>query len=185
MRKIQYNAPVILTFAIISGIALLMGQFTDGRTTQQFFSVYQSSWLNPLTYIRLFGHVFGHIDFAHYAGNMMMILVLGPMVEERHGSRNTGLLIAITALVTGLLHCFLSPGTALLGASGIVFMLIFLASLAGMQKNRIPLTLLLVAVLYFGQEISAGLLNGDNISQLTHIIGGACGVVLGLFLRKR
>ena len=185
MRKIQYNAPVILTFAIISGIALLMGQLTDGRTTQQFFSVYQSSWLSPLTYIRLFGHVLGHVDFPHYAGNMMMILVLGPMVEERHGSRNTGFLITATALVTGLLHCFLSPNTALLGASGVVFMLIFLASLAGMQKNRIPLTLLLVAALYFGQEISAGLLENDNISQLTHIIGGACGVVLGVFLRKR
>ena len=185
MRKIQYNSPVILTFALLSAGALLLDFLTGGRTTAQFFSVYQSSWLNPLTYIRLFGHVLGHVDFAHYTGNMMMILVLGPMVEERHGSRNTFFLIAITALVTGLLHCFLSPNVALLGASGIVFMLIFLASLAGMQKNRIPLTLIAVAALYFGQEIYNGLLSADNISQLTHIIGGTCGVVLGLFLRKK
>lgn len=185
MKKIQYNAPVILTFALLAALALFLGQLTGGITNTKLFSVYRCSLADPLGYVRLFGHVLGHSDFSHFSGNIIMILVLGPMVEERYGSRNTLFLILVTAVTTGLIHCLLSPGVALLGASGIVFMLIFLASLAGMDKNRIPLTLILVAVIYFSQEIYSGLLTTDNISHLTHIIGGCCGIVLGLVLRKK
>jgi len=149
------------------------------------FSVYRSSIFDPLTYLRLFLHVLGHSSFSHYSGNILMILILGPMVEERYGSSNMFFLISITALTTGLMHSFLSPSTALLGASGIVFMLIFLASLAGMENNRIPLTLVLLTIIYFSQEIYQGLFSTDNISQLTHIVGGCCGVVSGILLRKK
>ena len=185
MKKIQYNSPVILSFAILSGLVLLLGMLTSGYTNSMFFSVYLSSWADPLTYPRLFLHVLGHSGFAHFTGNMLMILVLGPMVEERYGSKNTLILILITALATGLIHCFLSPSVHLLGASGIVFMLIFLASLSGASGKRIPLTLILVAILYFSQEIYAGISLSDNISQITHIIGGCCGIVLGFIIRKK
>ncbi len=185
MGKIQFNAPVILGFALLSAAALFLGQLTDGITTVKLFSVYRSSPLDPFTYLRLFGHVLGHQNFSHYAGNMLMILILGPMVEEKYGSRTTLFLIAFTALTTGLIHCLVSPHASLLGASGVVFMLIFLASLSGMRKNHIPLTLILVGIIYFGQEIYSGLFTPDHISQLTHIVGGCCGVVLGLLLRKK
>lgn len=185
MKRIQYNAPVILSFALLSGLALLLGTLTSGYTTTKLFSVYSASWADPFSYLRLFLHVLGHSNFAHFSGNILMILVLGPMVEERYGSKNTLFLIAVTALATGLIHCFLSPGSALLGASGIVFMLIFLASMSGMNGNGIPLTLILVAVIYFTQEVYAGLFSSDNISHLTHIIGGCCGIVLGFFLRRK
>lgn len=184
MKRIQYNAPVILTFSFLSAIVLILGEFTGGQTTRTFFSVYQSSWSDPFSYLRLFSHVLGHANFAHFSANILMILVLGPMVEERYGSRNTFFLITATAFFTGIIHIIFSSNTALLGASGIVFMLIFLASLAGMQKNRIPLTLLLVAIIYFGQEIYNGLFTPSNISHLTHIIGGLCGIVLGTILRR-
>ena len=85
--------------------------------------------------------------------------------------------------MSGLVHWFLFPGTMLLGASGIVFMMIVMASLAGMRDGCIPITLILVLVLYLGNEIVDGVMLSDNISQLTHIIGGICGAVLGL--RKR
>jgi membrane associated rhomboid family serine protease len=184
MRRLQYNAPVVLTFSLLALLAWGLGELTGGITTQKLFSVYRSSLGDPLTYFRFFGHALGHSGFAHYSGNILMILILGPMVEERYGSFHTFLLMAVTALATGIVHWFVSPYTALLGASGIVFMLIFLASLAGMRKNRIPLTLVAVTAIYFGQEIYNGLFTADNISHLTHIIGGVCGVVLGLFLRQ-
>ena len=46
-----------------------------------------------------------------------MILLLGPVLEERHGSGSLLVMIVITALVTGVINvAFLD--TALLGASG-------------------------------------------------------------------
>ncbi|MBQ3089139.1 MAG: rhomboid family intramembrane serine protease [Oscillospiraceae bacterium] len=183
LKKIQYNSPVILTFALLSLAILFLGYYTGGYSTRLCFSVYRSSLTDPFTYIRFFGHVLGHADYSHYIGNMTLLLVLGPPLEERYGSKRLLQTILATALVSGLVQFFFFPGTALLGASGIVFMLIILSSLSGGSRGRIPLTLILVCIIYIGGEIADGLLYADNISQLTHIIGGTCGGVFGLRLR--
>lgn len=181
--RLQYNSPVVLTFALISLIALWLGKLTDGWTTQYLFSVWHSSLADILTYPRMLLHVLGHSDYSHYIGNMMMILVVGPSLEEKYGSRNLLNAIIITALVSGVIHWAFFPGSALLGASGIVFMMIVMASLAGMRDGGIPITLILVLILYLGGEIVDGIMLSDNVSQLTHIVGGICGAFLGL--RKR
>ena len=110
----------------------------------------------------------------------MMILILGPGLEERYGSRRILVCIVITAFVSGLVHWLCFPGVMLLGASGIVFMMIVMSYLAGMKNGYIPVTLILVLVLYLGSEIRDAVVLTDNVSQLSHIIGGACGAVLGL-----
>ena len=82
------------------------------------------------------------------------------------------------------MHWLFFPGTALLGASGIVFMMIVMSSLAGMKNGCIPITLILVLVLYIGGEIVDGVMLKDNISQLSHIVGGICGAFLGISMRR-
>lgn len=106
------------------------------------------------------------------------------MLEEKYGSRQLLSVIAVVALVTGAVHILLSSTTALLGASGVVFAFILLASITG-DKSGIPLTLLIVAVIYIGNEIYTGVVTTDSVSQLTHIIGGSLGAVYGLALKKR
>ena len=69
LRKIDYNAPVSLSLAIAAFVVLCLGWVTDGLTTRQLFCVYGSPWTDPLTYVRLFGHVLGHADLSHYMGN--------------------------------------------------------------------------------------------------------------------
>lgn len=182
--KIQYNSPVVLSFALLSFVTLVLGQLTDGWTTIKLFSVYRSSARDLLTYLRFFLHVLGHSSYSHYIGNIMMMLVIGPALEERYGSRNLFWAIFITALVSGMIQWIFFPSTALLGASGIVFMMIVMSSLAGMKNGCIPLTLILVFVLYIGGEIIDGVTLQDNVSQLTHIVGGICGAILGTSLRK-
>ncbi len=182
--RLQYNAPVVLSFALISLGALILGKITNGATTLKFFSVYRSSLADFFTYPRFFLHVLGHGSYAHYIGNMMLILVVGPPLEEKYGSRSLLWAIAVTALVSGLVQWLFFPRTALLGASGIVFMMIVMSSLAGMKDGSIPITLLLVLVLYIGREIVDGVVLADNVSQLTHVIGGICGAVMGMNLRS-
>ena len=172
-----------LTFALLSLLALVLDGITNGWTTVNLFSVYRCSLADPLAWFRFFGHVLGHSGFAHYIGNMMMILVIGPPLEEKYGSRNLLFAILVTALVSGLVQWLFFPGTALLGASGIVFMMIVMSSLGGMKNGCIPITLILVLVLYIGGEIVDGVVLRDNISQLTHIIGGICGALLGISMR--
>lgn len=179
LKKFQYNAPVVLTFALVSLIVLGIGNLTDGESTLKFFCVYRSSFLDPLTYIRLFTHVLGHADLSHYTNNMLLLLLVGPMLEEKYKSKLILQMILITAVVTGIIHNIFFPTTGLLGASGIVFMMILLASMASAKEGRIPLTLVVTLIIYLGQEIVDGVFTKDNISQLTHIIGGICGVMFG------
>ena len=183
--RIQYNAPVVLTFALLSLGALGLDYLTGGWTTLHLFCVYRAPLTDPLTYVRLFGHVLGHAGYAHYMGNMMLLLVVGPPLEEKYGSRRLLSFILITALVSGLVQFVCFPGTALLGASGIVFMMIVLSSLAGMSAGAIPLTLVLVVVLYLGGEVVDAVTVRDNVSQLTHIVGGLCGAALGFSISRK
>jgi len=182
--RVQYNAPVVLTFALVSLGALVLGWLTGGWSTQKLFCVYRSSPTDPLTYVRMVCHVLGHSGYAHYMGNMMLLLVVGPPLEEKYGSQKLLFCIFVTALVSGLVQYLLFPGTALLGASGIVFMMIVLSSLSGMKEGTVPLTLILVVILYLGGEAVDAVTVQDNVSHLTHIVGGVCGAGLGFGMSK-
>lgn len=185
LRRITYNSPVILNFALASLIALLLGRVTGGWTTDTLFCVYHSPLTDPLTYLRMFTHILGHTNYDHYIGNMLLVLVIGPAMEEKYGSKSMVAAILITAGATGVLHWFLFPGSALLGASGIVFMLIVLSSLSGLRTGTIPLTLILVGAIYLGGEIVDGILLQDNVSQFGHVIGGICGGAIGFTFSKK
>ena len=166
MKKlvIRFNAPVVLLFALLSLLVLLLDGWTGGVSTTRFFCVYRSSLADPLTYVRFFGHVLGHSGYSHYMNNMLLLLLVGPGLEEKYGSRNLLMTILVTALVTGLVQFIFFPGTALLGASGVVFMMIVLNSFTEMRRGGIPLTMLLVVALYLGNEVVDGLSESDNIS---------------------
>jgi GlpG protein len=47
------------------------------------------------------------------------------------------------------------------------------------------MTFILVTVIYIGQQIFEGIFVNDNISNLTHIIGGITGAGMGYALNKR
>ncbi|MCI8300642.1 MAG: rhomboid family intramembrane serine protease [Lachnospiraceae bacterium] len=182
--KISFNSPVILGFAAICFAALILGTITRGWTNTMLFSVYRSSLLNPLTYIRFVGHIFGHAGWEHFIGNIMLILVVGPLLEEKYGSSNLLFVILATALVTGIANFAMFPGVQLLGASGVVFALILLSSFTGIKEGGIPLTFIVVAVLYIGEQVYQGIFINDNVSNLTHILGGLVGAGLGYMLNR-
>lgn len=183
--KITYNSPVILSFVLICLFVTILGIVTQNKSTELLFSVYRCSLKNPLAYIRAFTHVLGHSGFEHFLGNAMYLLLLGPMLEEKYGSVTMIKMIVLTVFVTGIIHFIFSGDTALCGASGIVFACIILASFTGFKDGEIPLSFILVAILFIGQEIYKGITIQDNISNITHIIGGVVGGVLGYLLNKK
>ncbi len=176
--SVTFNSPVILWFAIISGAALLANYMTAGLTNRLLFITYDSSLLNPLTFVRMFTHVLGHADMNHYFNNMLLFILVGPMLEEKYGSRRILLVIGATAIVTAIINRFFC-GSGLLGASGVVFAFIILASMTSFKEREIPLTFIIVLVLYLGKEFLNGLFVSDNISQMGHLIGGTCGAIAG------
>ena len=183
--RLTYNSPVILTFAAVCAVTLLLDWITKGFTNRLLFICYgHGSLLDPLTYLRIFTYVFGHASFAHFAGNMTMLLLVGPIVEERYGSWNLAIMILVTAIAGGILNTFFFS-TGILGASGIVFLLIILSAFGNMKKGEIPLTLILIAAIYLGQEIYAGITVNDNVSHFGHICGGVSGLCFGIWFYKK
>ena len=182
--RITFNSPVILSFVGVCLLALILDKITGGISTLKLFSVYRSSFLNPLTYVRLIGHIFGHAGWSHFINNIMMILILGPMLEEKYGSKDILLVILITAVVTGAFHMIFNPFTRLLGASGVEFAFILLSSLTSFDDGGIPVTFILVAVIYIGEQIYQLIAITSNVSNITHIIGGAVGATFGFVSNK-
>ncbi len=183
--KLKYNSPVILTFVLMCFAVTLLGIITRGASTTLLFSVYRGPLSNPMTFLRMFTHIFGHSGFEHFIGNAMYLLLLGPMLEEKYGSSIMVKVIIVTAAVTGLIHCLLWGNFALCGASGVVFACILLSSFTAFKDGEIPVTFIMVAVLFIGKEILSGVITNDDVSNLTHIIGGIVGSICGYALNRR
>lgn len=182
--RIKYNAPVSLSFALLCTAVLICDQYLGTNLTYNYFiidSKQSFDWANYPSYYHLLSHIVGHYNWQHLISNLTYLLLLGPILEERYGSFKLCIMIAFTALVTGLINALFS-NSKLIGASGLVFMFITLISMVNIQKKEIPLTLLLVLALYLVQEFLA-LFSNDGVSQLTHIIGGLAGMILGFIIK--
>lgn len=173
--RVTYNAPVVLTFALASTIVLILGQYVSEGSRMYFAAWPEFHGLQ--SYLGLVTHVLGHANWDHLLGNFAMILLIGPILEERHGSGQLLMMIGVTALVTGIIQVTFGS-EFLVGASGIVFMMILLASMANIRAGEIPLTFIAVAILYLGREV-VGAFRDDNVSQMGHLVGGVAGAAFG------
>lgn len=188
--KISYNAPVTLTFALIAAIILFLDTFLNNTLIPALFTCPGTSESatafnigNPVDYFRMIFHIFGHKDWNHFLGNMAFILLLGPVIEERYGSKILVLMMTITSLVTGVLNVCFSP-TQMFGSSDIAFMMILLTSFTSISKSEIPLSFILILILYIGREI-LGSGQNENIATLAHIAGGLCGSLFAFLATPR
>lgn len=183
--KITYNSPVILSFVAICFLVMILNYITGGASNELLFMTYHSSLFSPMTYLRFFTHVLGHSGWNHFIGNMSYILLLGPMLEEKYGSVRVLQIIAITAIITGVINYVFFWNVALCGASGVCFAFILLSSFTSFREGEIPLTVILVAAIFLGQQIYEGIVLQDNISNMAHIFGGIVGGITGFFLNRK
>jgi len=189
--RIKYNAPTVLTFALFSALVMLL--------SRTFFQDMGENWLaenwfmvpgrntfkigSLRNWVSIVSHISGHAHWQHLINNFTLILLIGPMLEENYGSKQLLIMILITALVTGILNVFLFK-SSLMGASGVVFMMILLSSFTNFSHGEVPLTFILILILYMGVQFfnTSG---ADNISHFAHIVGGMCGSFFGFFRPPR
>lgn len=183
--RITFNAPVVLTFVLLCFLVTLLGQFSGGITTEAFFMTYRAPLSSPLTYLRLFTHALGHAGWEHFIGNASYLLLLGPMLEEKHGPGKMLGVILAAALIAGVANSLLFPNTAVCGASGVVFAFILMTSFTSFREGELPLTFILVATFFIGQQIYEGIMLQDNVSNLSHILGGITGAMIGYSSNKK
>ncbi len=168
----------MLTFSIMVSLLYFLDYLT-GNGLSGLFGLNFPSSIPVLSYVT---YVLCHADLEHLFANLSFILLLGPILEEKYGSMKMGLLFLSTTIITAVIHNVVFS-SGLVGASGLVFMLIVLISFTGNQSGKIPLTFILVASLYIGREVVAAF-NTDQVSQFGHIFGGLLGGLFGFLLTK-
>jgi len=184
--RIKYNAPTVLSFTLICALVLLLTRTLFPNLTVNWFMVPGKGNFSAGSFrnwITIFTHVIGHDNWPHLINNFTLILLIGPMLEENYGSRPLLVMIVITAVTTGVLNVLFFR-SALMGASGVVFMMILLSSFTNFSRGEIPLTFILVLILYMGVQLFNSF-SSDNISQFAHIVGGLCGSFFGFLQPPR
>jgi len=175
--KLHYNSPFILTFSFLCIVLYFLLQATGLHHAGFFVLGGSFSFTDFSAYVSVFTYVLNHADVEHLFGNLGFILLLGPILEERYGTKRLFYMVSVTTLATAVLNIiFFSTG--IIGASGIVFMLIILISFTNMKDGKIPITFILVFLLYVGKEV-VNSFEEDQISQFAHILGGICGAFFG------
>ena len=188
--KVAYDAPVTLTFVIVCAIIFLLNMLLakSGKaaglegllaspTTQAGslpFIVKQ-----PLSYLRLLLYIFGSGQAGGgVAGgapvlftNLILIMLLGPAMEERYGSVIIGIMIFVSALFSGVLNaCFCEA--SLVGAVPVVSMMIFLNAFMSFSKKKFPLSFAAVMIFFVLLQIFSG---AGAVKIIICIAGGLCG----------
>jgi membrane associated rhomboid family serine protease len=175
---------VVLSLTLVSAIVMAIATITGPGLVEAFFRVPgrgEGFRFFSLGAVRLLTHVIGHADWAHLMSNFTFILLIGPILEEKYGSGPLLFMMLVTALATGVLNVLLFPA-GLLGASGIVFMLILLVSVTNIRSGEIPLTFIVVVLLFLVREF-VGMFQRNTISEFAHIIGGVSGAVFGFLFQ--
>lgn len=179
--KISYDAPVTLTFSLLCIVLYLIDTLfckgflsenvlaspTTGEGALPFvFSQFAS-------YPRLILYIFGSESISLLLADLIFILLLGPSMEERYGSVVVGIMIAVSALFSGVLNaCFCK--NSIHGAAPIVFMMIFLNAFMTFTKRKLPISFVCVMGMYIAYEwIPHG---GSGIIEVViSMAGGLCG----------
>ena len=83
----------VLNITLLPGISIYLGTNSTG------FNI-----INPLDYIRIVTHMFGHDGIIHLRNNMTHLLLVGPSAEASFGSKVIVQVMIISAIATSIAH---------------------------------------------------------------------------------
>lgn len=183
LRKLSVEAPVLVCY-VTSCCFLHLLNVTILPGVSRWLGVRQATnFLNPLHYVFMVSHIFGHQNLYHLRSNMTNLLLVGPSTEHTFGSKNLILIMFVVAVCSGIGHMvFGPPHTTQIGASGVVFALILLNSLVSAKSGQIPVSFVLTTTLFVGDEIWQSLFVSDTIAHSAHLIGALVGTVAGYMI---
>lgn len=176
--KISFNAPATLFFVLICCAVTLFGTMLGEGFLTYYFMSYRGSITNPMTYVRLLTHVFGNKGWELCLNNMILLLLIGPILEDHHGSKAIIACIFSTALSVGLINLIFFPGITG-GSRCIVIAFILFVSFTGFAGGEIPLSFIMIAVIIVGREVLLGFTMAEHMANLSQMIGGLIGALVG------
>ena len=183
VERLQVDSPLILSFASACIFVQAFSPVMPGLK-QNLFAVSKPPPLSPAGAFSVFGQVFGHSDWGHLRGNLLLLLLVGPACESALGPVRLSKIFACTSVASSVTHVLLGPANSVqLGASGVVFALILLNSCLERKEDEIPLTFVLTGALWLGRELA---LAKAGVASSAHLAGAAVGTYFGhrMYVRR-
>lgn len=184
-KKFKFNfvfdSPVTISFSLLSVLLFVLNCLAFKGTLDVKILTSPTTSAGPIpfmatqisSYLRLFLYAFGSQNFVGLLSNLLFLLMLGPVMEERYGSLVIGIMMAVSVLFSGVLNtCFCE--TSLQGCMPIIFMMIFLNSFMSFSKKKIPVSFLVIFVFYIAREVF-GKTFSEIVGLIICITGGLCG----------
>lgn len=182
--KVAVDAPVTIGFVLICFFIFVIDSFfAKGFLSANVFNsptnakgAFPFIVSEPLMYAKLILYVFSTNSIQLLVLNMLLIVLLGPEMEQKYGSVIIGIMILISALFSGVLNvCFCSQ--PIQGCLSVIFMLAFLNVFYAIVQNKLTVSSIIVFVLVFVYEFFQKSDNGV-IGILISICGGLCGSLI-------
>ncbi len=140
-------------------------------------------------YWQIFTYMFSHASFWHLFSNMFALLMFGPVIERKIGSREFLLFYLLTGTLSGLAAYLTysvsgNYGVVILGASGSVYALLYLFALLFPRQRLlvfavIPVSAPVLVTLYFLIEFFMQFAS-DGTAHLVHLYGLLFAFLYGL-----
>lgn len=178
--QLRYNAPVTFSFALLCTLIMLLDQYVFPGFVGAYMSAPGADFnpSQPAHYFALLFYVFGHENWTHLWNNFLFILLLGPILEEKYAPRPLLMMMLTTTIVTGIFNILLKQ-PPLVGASSLVFMMIMLVSFARTKSGDVPVSFILIFILFLLAELTRVSSKDGSVSNVAHIVGGVCGTIFG------
>ncbi len=194
---LRLRRPTVVNHALIAvNLAVFMGMFATTVQDPEHFDAIVNKWglvWNPAQWWRFATYSVVHDGLLHVAGNMLMLWVFGPPVEDRMGRVGYLALYLVGMVGSAAAHVATSPAPAV-GASGAVaavcgaFLVLFpqihirIFFFFTLSMYNIP-ALWFIGFCIAKDFFMAGLVGGDNVARAAHLGGYGVGIATAFMLQ--
>ncbi|MEA3515066.1 MAG: rhomboid family intramembrane serine protease [Nanoarchaeota archaeon] len=173
-----------LKILIITAIAFIL---------QQIIPYFESIFILNSSYIlsrpwMFLTSMFLHGSLMHIFFNMFALMIFGPMIEQRIGSRRFLFVYIIGGIFANIIGVFFYPQS--LGASGAIMamlgtLVILMPHLRVFIYGLVPIPLWMAGIAWFLLDLFGSFSGTRGIGHIVHIVGLLFGLIFGLYLRNK
>lgn len=182
-KKYKPNSFVLIIIIITTLIFFLKISLGD-KFTESFMLVSKDITKRPWIMIT---YMFLHGSFSHLFYNMYGLLIFGPLLEQKVGPKRFLFVYFFSGIAAALLSSFfykysLGASGALMGVIGTL--IILMPNLGLLLFFFIPMPLWIAGIIWFFIDLF-GVFFPSGVGNIAHIVGLACGLAYGLYLKKQ
>jgi len=197
LKIIMMDAPVVYSFVgTCIMLYLLSATFVPGLAEELAIHdrFQENVWNTPCSYVNLVSHILVHSNWKHLQVNMVYLLLIGPSIEQKVGSKMMLRIIVLVDVCSAFTHLAVgTEGTYQLGASGVVIACLLLGCIVNTtpSQEKVPFSIYLVSFVCIWNQVMDVTRRPiedksfEEISHHAHVSGGIVAILIGCYIYQQ